>query len=80
MRTSYFRAYILAALLMAVILSPLPYSTIAAFLLLLHLYLVWKNPARGLILPINLLSVIILPSPWQVGHAEVVCIWPRMVF
>ena len=58
MKISYFRIYVLLALLMAVILSPFPYSAIAAFLLLLHLYLMWKNPVGGLLLPIDLLSLI----------------------
>jgi hypothetical protein len=49
------------ALLLATIVSPLPYSAIAGVLLLVQLYLVWKEPIEIVALPLNLWSIIFLP-------------------
>ncbi|MFC1978771.1 DUF58 domain-containing protein [Chloroflexota bacterium] len=57
----YFRIYLILALLTAAVLSPLPYSAVAVVLLLCQLYLLWKSPAAGLSLVINLFCIIMLP-------------------
>ena len=61
MRTTYFRIYLMLALVAAMVLSPLPYSAIAIGLFLLQLYLMWGKPAAGASLPLNLLCLIALP-------------------
>ena len=61
MRILYSRIYILLALLTAVIVTPLPYSITAAVVLLLHFYLLLKNVTSSSILPVNLLSILLLP-------------------
>jgi hypothetical protein len=49
------------ALVVAMVLSPLPYSAIAIGLFLLQLYLIWEKPATNVSLPLNLLCLIALP-------------------
>ncbi len=55
------RIYLILALLSATLLSPLPYSVVALFLLLLQIYLVYKPPRAALSLGCLVLTLLLLP-------------------
>ena len=75
------RAYLILALLAAVLLSPLAYSPLALILLILEIYTTWRPPRAGLGLAFTVSTLVLTPltlQPWAGSFLAAVLVIPAL--